>query len=79
MQIQKQKIYKIILLNCLQSQTEIESGTINLGKADIESLVSVKMSSDFSTDALSTDVDITDRFELDNGQRDNFMMLVELN
>ena len=30
------------------------------------------MSADFSTDALSTDTDITDRFELDNGQRDNF-------
>ena len=35
-------------------------------------LDSIKMSAGFSTDALSTDTDITDRFELDNGQRDNF-------
>ena len=55
-----------------QSQTEIESGTISLGKADIYNLDSIKMSANFSTDALSTDTDITDRFELDNGQRDNF-------
>ena len=54
------------------SQTEIQSGTISLGKADIYNLDSVKMAADFSTDALSTDTDITDRFELDNGQRDNF-------
>ena len=30
------------------------------------------MSSDFSTNASSSDTDITDRFDLDNGQRDNF-------
>ena len=30
------------------------------------------MSGGFGTTATSSDVDITDRFELDNGQRDNF-------
>ena len=54
------------------SQSEIQSGIISLGKADIFNLDSVKMSPDFSTTATSSDVDITDRFELDNGQRDNF-------
>ena len=54
------------------SQSEIQSGIISLGKADIFNLDSVKMSADFSTTATSSDVDITDRFELDNGQRDNF-------
>ena len=54
------------------SQSEIQSGTLNLGKADIYALTSVKMSADFSTDATSGDTDITDRFDLDNGQRDNF-------
>ncbi len=54
------------------SQTEIESGTIGLGKADVYSVTSVKMAADFSTDAVSGDTDITDRFDLDTGQRDNF-------
>ena len=54
------------------NQVEIESGTINLGKADIESLVSVKMSSGFGVTPTSSDVDVTSRFELDNGQRDNY-------
>ena len=30
------------------------------------------MNFDFSTDATSSDTDITSRFDLDNGQRDNF-------
>ncbi|MAJ24721.1 MAG: hypothetical protein CMP36_04340, partial [Rickettsiales bacterium] len=54
------------------NQSEIQSGTISLGKADILNLDSIKMSANFSTDAISTDTDVTDRFELDNGQRDNF-------
>jgi len=54
------------------NQSEIQSGTISLGKADILNLDSIKMSADFSTDAVSGDSDVTDRFELDNGQRDNF-------
>ena len=54
------------------NQSEIQSGIISLGKADILNLDSIKMSADFSTDAVSGDTDVTDRFELDNGQRDNF-------
>jgi hypothetical protein len=54
------------------TQATIESGTINLGKADIFQLKSIKMAADFSTNAQSSDTDITDRFDLDNGQRDNF-------
>ena len=54
------------------NQSEIQSGIISLGKADILNLDSIKMSADFSTDAVSGDTDVTNRFELDNGQRDNF-------
>ena len=54
------------------NQSEIQSGIIPLGKADILNLDSIKMSANFSTDAVLTDTDVTDRFELDNGQRDNF-------
>ena len=54
------------------SQSEIESGTINIGKADIFKINNVYMAADFSTNASASDTDITDRFDLDNGQRDNF-------
>lgn len=54
------------------SQSVIESGTIPLGKSDIFKVESIKMGTSFSSDALPSDTDITDRFELDNGQRDNF-------
>src|SRR5210317_841889 len=49
-----------------------KQGGISLGKVDIYKLNAVYMSADFSTDATSSDTDITSRFELDNGQRDNF-------
>ena len=46
--------------------------TVSLGKADVFKLNSVFMAADFSTAATTDDVDITDRFKLDTGQRDNF-------
>ena len=46
--------------------------TISLGKADIHTLTSVHMAADFSTAATTSDTDITSRFDLDDGQRDNF-------
>jgi hypothetical protein len=54
------------------SQTEIESGVIGLGKADIYQLNAVYMSSGFGANATVSDTNITSRFDLDNGQRDNF-------
>ena len=45
---------------------------ISLGKADVHKLNSVHMAADFSTAATTSDTDITRRFELDTGQRDNF-------
>jgi len=46
--------------------------TISLGKADVYSVDSVYMAADFSTAATTSDTDVTDRFDLDTGQRDNF-------
>ena len=46
--------------------------TINLGKADVHAIESIFMAADFSTAASSEDTDITDKFDLDTGQRDNF-------
>ena len=46
--------------------------TISLGKADVFRINSVFMAADFSTAADSDDTDVTDRFDLDTGQRDNF-------
>ena len=45
---------------------------INLGYADVYSVDSVYMAADFSTAATTSDTDITNRFDLDTGQRDNF-------
>ena len=46
--------------------------SINLGKADVHKIDSIFMAADFSTAADSDDTDVTDRFTLDTGQRDNF-------
>ena len=47
-------------------------GGVNIGKADVFEVASVHMAGDFSTNATTSDTDVTDRYELDNGQRDNF-------
>ena len=56
----------------VSSQSIIESGIISIGKADIQKINSVKMSGGFGAAATSSDTDITNRFDLDDGQRDNF-------
>jgi hypothetical protein len=56
----------------ISSQTIIESGIIGLGKADIYKINNVYMSSGFGATASASDTDITSRFDLDDGQRDNF-------
>ena len=56
----------------VSTQATIESGVIGLAKADIKQINSVFMAPDFSTDATTSHTDITSRFELDTGQRDNF-------
>ena len=56
----------------ITSQSIIESGIIGLGKADVYKLENVYMAADFSTNATASSTDITERFELDTGQRDNF-------
>ena len=45
---------------------------INLGYADVHTLTSVYMSADFSTAATTSDTDVTSRFTLDSGMRDNY-------
>ena len=56
----------------ISAQATIESGTIGLGKADIYQINSVYMAPDFSTAATTGHTNITTRFNLDKGQRDNF-------
>ncbi len=56
----------------INTQSVIESGVIPLGKADVFKLENVYMSSGFGATASASDTDITDRFDLDTGQRDNF-------
>ena len=54
------------------TQATIESGTISLAKADVVAINSIYMAPDFSTAATTSHTDVTDRFDLDTGQRDNF-------
>ncbi len=54
------------------TQATIESGTISLAKADVIAINSIYMAPDFSTAATTSHTDVTDRFDLDTGQRDNF-------
>jgi len=56
----------------VSTQATIESGTIGLAKADVYKINNIYMAANFSTAATSSDTDITSRFDLDNGQRDNF-------
>jgi len=49
-----------------------KQGGMRLSVADVYKLNSVKMATAFGTYSSSGEVDITDRFTLDNGQRDNF-------
>ena len=64
-------------LNTNQQINKTTSGTatattISLGKADIFRVTGVHMAADFSTNATTSDVNILDRYTVDNGQRDNF-------
>ena len=56
----------------VSTQATIESGVVGLAKADVKTINSVYMAPDFSTAATTSHTDITSRFELDTGQRDNF-------
>jgi hypothetical protein len=56
----------------ISSQADIESGIVGLAKSDIYQINNVYMSGGFGSAASASDGDIADRFELDNGQRDNF-------
>ena len=62
------------------SQANIESvdRRIRLGVADVITINAVYMSANFSTAATSSDTNITSRFELDSGQRDNFYDIASL-
>jgi len=52
--------------------------SVTLSQADIYSITKITMSANFSTAAVTGDTDITDRYILDDGQRDNFYDLGSL-
>jgi len=56
----------------IADQNEIERGTISIPHADVYELTSVHMAADFAITPTVSDTDITSRFDLDTGQRDNF-------
>ena len=58
--------------NTETSEVDCTKERIGLNRADVHTLNAVYMSANFSTTATTSDTDITDRFKLDTGQRDNF-------
>ena len=52
--------------------TIVQASVISLDVADVFELTSVHMADDFNTAATTSDTDITDRFTLDGGMRDNY-------
>jgi len=56
----------------ITSQSIIESGIIGLAKADIYQINAIYMGSSFGGGVSVSDTNITSRFDLDNGQRDNY-------
>ena len=69
--MQKQKLTQQVN-STVDTEALATATTINIGKADVHKITSVHMAADFSTAATTDDDDITDRFTLDTGQRDNF-------
>lgn len=68
----KTKTLNINQTVAISSQTIIQQGVIGLAKADVFKINAVYMSASFATPATSSDTNVTSRFELDTGQRDNF-------
>ena len=56
----------------ISNQYDIQNSNISLQKADVYKINAVYMSSSFGTTATTSDTNITSRFTLDTGQRDNF-------
>ena len=59
----------------LQVSTEAlatASGGVSIGKADVTKINAVYMAANFTTNATASATNVTDRFTLDTGQRDNF-------
>ena len=69
--IEKQKVLGDYNLN-ISSPNTTPGNYDSLGKADIFTLKGVYMSTSTSVNATTSSQNVTDRYELDNGQRDNF-------
>lgn len=76
--VEKNKTLNLNSTKVVSTQAEAQNTIIRLGKADGYALKSVKMSADFSTAATSSDQDITNRYEFDNGQKDAFYDLAAI-
>lgn len=63
----------------ISSQTVIESGSIKLDKADGYQLIKVYMSPNFSTTPTTAHSDVTQYYNFDNGQRENFYDVCGIN
>ena len=76
--VQKQKLIHQRQTLTIDTEALATDDYISLGKADVYKINSIFMAADFSTAADTDDVEVTDRFELDTGQRDNYYDIARL-
>jgi hypothetical protein len=70
--IQKTKNIQTDETKSIAEPNKVQNGRDYLGKADVIQLKAVYMSADKNTPATTDDTDVTSRYELDGGQRDNY-------
>lgn len=69
---EKSKTLQTNFTKDITTQAEVEKTELLIGKADIYRLISVQMQSSFGAWTGTGALDITDRYDLDDGQRDAF-------
>jgi len=70
--IEKSKTYVTGAQTAITSPNTTQGGYDSLGKSDILRITAIYMSANLSTAATTSDTNITDRYNLDDGQRENF-------
>ena len=58
--------------NVTTSAAANKQGGISLGQADVYRINAIYMASSFGSNATTSDLDVTNRYDLDTGQRDNY-------
>ena len=68
----KEKIKTLVDTSIVTNDSQSDLGVVDLGKADVVKIKRITMSTDFVSAPGDSSLDITDRYELDSGQRDYY-------